>query len=85
MLAIGAGLGLLAGIDLSSGFHDGAIALIPVLALAYGGIGAGVGAGLDALVSSDQVIFARGGATAKATVRPILRTDRTGVRVSFAF
>ena len=67
-LAIGAGLGLLAGIDLSSGYHDGAIALIPVLALAYGGIGAGVGAGLDALVSSDQVIFARGGSTAKATV-----------------
>jgi len=84
-LGIGAGLGLLAGINLASGYHDGTRALIPVLALAYGGMGAGVGAGIDALVSSDQVIFAGSGTGAKVTVRPILKTDRTGVFASFAF
>jgi hypothetical protein len=82
---IGAGLGLLAGITLASGYDNGASALIPVLALTYGGIGAGVGVGIDALISSDQVIFARGGSAAKIRVRPILRAGRTGTLASFAF
>lgn len=84
-LAIGAGLGLLAGISFSSEYDDGARALIPVLALAYGGMGAGVGAGLDAVVSSNQVIFARRGSDARVTLRPILKAGRTGALASFAF
>lgn len=83
-LAVGAGLGLLAGIALSSGY-DGGTAFIPVLALAYGGMGAGIGAGLDALISSNQVILASRGPASKVTVRPVLRPGRTGVFASFTF
>jgi len=57
--AVGAGLGLLAGITIASEYDGSSgTAMIPILALAYGGIGAGAGAGIDALHSSEQVIFA---------------------------
>jgi hypothetical protein len=57
--AVGAGLGVLAGITIASEYEGSSgTALIPMLALVYGGIGAGAGAGIDAMHSSDQVIFA---------------------------
>jgi hypothetical protein len=56
-LAVGGGLGLLLGVAVSTG--DGTAVLIPIFGLAYGGIGAGIGAGFDALVSGEQVIYAR--------------------------
>lgn len=56
--AVGAGLGVLAGAVIASEYKDGGTAVIPLLALAYGGMGAGVGAGIDAMHSSEQVIFA---------------------------
>jgi len=57
--AVGAGLGLLAGITIASEYEGSSgTALIPMLALVYGGIGAGAGAGIDALHSSEHVIFA---------------------------
>lgn len=56
--AVGAGLGVLAGVVIASEYKDGGTAVIPLLALTYGGLGAGVGAGIDAMHSSDQVIFA---------------------------
>ena len=56
--AVGAGLGVLAGAVVASEYKDGGGVFIPLLALTYGGMGAGVGAGLDAMHSSDQVIFA---------------------------
>jgi len=68
--AAGAGLGLLAGVALSSEYEGSSgTAIIPILALAYGGIGAGVGAGIDALHSSEQVIFARRGPALRVSVR----------------
>ena len=58
--AVGAGLGLLAGITIASEYEGSSgTALIPMLALVYGGIGAGAGAGIDALHSSEQVIYGR--------------------------
>ena len=57
-LAIGGGLGLLGGLALS-GADGSSAAIIPVITLAYGGIGAGVGAGVDALISAERVIYAR--------------------------
>ena len=56
--AVGAGLGVLAGAVIASEYKDGGTAVIPLLALTYGGMGAGVGAGIDAMHSSEQVIFA---------------------------
>ena len=56
-LAAGAGLGLYGGIALS-GIGSSA-AIIPIFTLLYGGIGAGIGTGLDALLSAERVIYAR--------------------------
>jgi hypothetical protein len=83
-LATGAGFGLLAGISYAAEYED-SYAAIPVFGLIYGGLGAAVGAGIDALISSDHVIFARDGSSAKVTVRPILMPGRAGVRASVAF
>jgi hypothetical protein len=55
---VGAGLGVLAGAVIASEYENGGTAFIPLLALTYGGLGAGVGAGIDAMHPSDQVIFA---------------------------
>lgn len=56
---VGAGLGVLAGITIASEYEGSSgTALIPMLGLVYGGIGAGAGAGIDALHSSEHVIFA---------------------------
>ena len=55
---VGAGLGVFAGAVVASEYRDGGGALIPLLALTYGGMGAGVGAGIDAMHPSNQVIFA---------------------------
>jgi hypothetical protein len=56
--AVGAGLGVLAGAVVASEYKDGGGVFIPLLALTYGGMGAGVGAGIDAMNPSEQVIFA---------------------------
>jgi len=84
-LAVGAGLGSLAGIMIVSEYGDGALAVIPVFALLYGGLGAGVGAGVDAMHSSDQVIYARRAAPSKVSLRPILTRGRKGVLASLTF
>ena len=57
--AVGAALGVLGGITIASEYEGSSgTALIPMLALVYGGIGAGAGAGIDAMHSSQRVIFA---------------------------
>jgi hypothetical protein len=78
---IGAGLGLYGGIALS-GADGSSAAIIPVITLAYGGIGAGVGAGLDAMLSAERVIYAR--RTTSARVSPIVsyRKRTIGLSVS---
>lgn len=56
--AVGAGIGLLGGLALASGDGSSA-AIIPVVSLLYGGIGAGIGVGVDAMMSAEQVIYAK--------------------------
>ncbi|HEY7441306.1 MAG TPA: hypothetical protein VH701_02715 [Vicinamibacterales bacterium] len=83
-LCIGAGLGLAAGVAVASG--DGnASALIPILALVYGGLGAGVGAGLDAMVLGNQVIYFKPASSAKVTVSPLVTSDRKGLFLTVGF
>ena len=83
-LGIGAGLGLAAGVAIASG--DGnASALIPILALVYGGLGAGVGAGLDALILSNQIIYYKPSNSARLTVSPLVTRERKGVLLSVRF
>jgi hypothetical protein len=83
---VGAGLGLLAGITIATEYDGSSgTALIPILGFAYGGIGAGAGAGVDAMHSSERAIYARRGAASKMSLRPILTADRKGVLASLAF
>ena len=55
---IGAGLGVLGGIAIAREYESGGAAYIPILGVVYGSIGAGAGAGIDAMHRSEQVIFA---------------------------
>ena len=57
--AVGAGLGVLGGIAIAREYEGGGGALIPILGLVYGSIGAGAGAGIDAMNRGEQVIYAR--------------------------
>jgi hypothetical protein len=83
--AIGAGLGVLGGITIVREYDDGSAALIPILGLIYGSIGAGAGAGIDAMSPSEQPIYARRRASSKVTLRPLLTANRKGVLASLTF
>ena len=83
---IGAGLGLLAGIAIASEYDDEDGAFIAVATLLYGGLGAGVGVGVDAMISSNQIIYARRtAATGRIGVRPFFTPQRQGAVVTIAF
>jgi len=82
-LLVGGGFGLLTGAALVGDGNSAAV-MIPIMGLAYGGIGAGVGAGLDALLSAEQVIYARRRAS-RVRVAPLVSRQRKAVLVSLAF
>ncbi len=82
---VGAGLGVLGGITIASEYDEGGAVFIPILGLVYGAMGAGAGAGIDAMHSSERAIYARRGAASKMSLRPILTADRKGVLASLAF
>jgi len=84
-LGSGAALGGLAALAMLGG-HEGTTGWAAILAAFYGGIGAGIGVGVDALVQSRQVIYARPAAEAAPLgVAPIVGGGRAGVAVSFRF
>jgi hypothetical protein len=84
-LAVGGGLAaLFVGAALSAGEEGGYWYLIALPA--YSGMGASIGAGVDALIEGRRVIYARSNsATAKMNVMPIVARGRTGVMVSMGF
>lgn len=85
-LAIGGGLGAVAMAALAATAEDNAGAFVAVGALIYGGIGAGIGTGFDALIEGRRVIYARSGAAgATLTVAPLFGRTRKGMRVSLRF
>jgi hypothetical protein len=86
-LGIGAALGLAAGLALSSGYdNDDDGALVGFGILIYGGLGAGIGAGVDALISGNQVIYARRTASSsRVTIRPLVTPQRRGVVLAVGF
>ena len=82
---IGAALGLLGGLAVASEYEDAAAA-VPLVALLYGGLGAGIGVGIDAMISSDQVIFSKTTTTsAQVTPWSVPTRGRIGIRASLAF
>ena len=84
-LGTGAALGGLAALA-TLREHEGATGWAAIAAAFYGGIGAGIGVGIDALIQGRQVIFARPAAGAAALgVAPLVGGGRTGVAVSIRF
>lgn len=81
-LAVGAGLGLLAGLALASEAGD-AGAFVVGATLFYGGVGAGIGVGVDALISGNQVIYVRRSSpSARFTVTSPMTPRRLGIVVT---
>lgn len=82
---VGAGLGLAGGLAVAAG--DGVSPLvIPLVALFYGGIGSGIGVGVDAMIARQQVIYEKPrAATARVAVVPLLTRDLKAVRLSLRF
>ena len=80
-LAIGGGLGALV---IGASVSDADPGWLALAALLYGGLGAGIGAGVDALIEGPRIIYA-GPRAAKTTVSvsPILRGQRKGILLSF--
>ncbi len=69
---------------LSSGcsFHPaGVLAVIG----AYGGLGAGIGAGVDSAHVGSRVVYDTRGSSRRVSVAPLISRDRTGVAVSLGF
>lgn len=87
---IGAGFGLLGGLAFAASYGEGVgwdgLALGGILAGIYGGIGAAIGVGVDAMIRGNQVIYSRAaGSAPKVTLRPALTRGRVGVLASLAF
>jgi hypothetical protein len=53
--------------------------------LFYGGLGAGIGVGVDALITSQRVIFEKASSSSRLRVSPLVGPRRHGVALSMAF
>jgi hypothetical protein len=85
-LAIGGGIGAAGMIALAATAEDNVGAFMAIGVLMYGGIGAGIGTGFDALIEGRRVIYARSGSARSAlTVAPLLGRTRKGIRLSLRF
>lgn len=82
---VGAGLGTMAGLAIAGDCSDCLKGwFVPFAAAFYGGIGAGIGVGIDALVEGQQVIYARAQpSSARLTLAPLLARNRKGVLMSW--
>ena len=80
------GLGTGASLGFLAGSQFGGPGLGTIVALVYGGVGAGVGVGIDALIAGRQVIYAKPGASStRVRVSPLLSRDRHGAQLSVRF
>ena len=84
--AVGAVLGVLGAISVAHGADAGWNAvLIPISVAVYGGMGAGIGVGIDAMITTDEVIFDSEWRRANAApIAPIVERGRAGVQVRVA-
>lgn len=85
---IGAGLGLLGGLAIATEYDEDGdgeeTAFVVAATLVYGAMGAGAGVGIDALISSNQIIYARR-TSARFSVKPLLTRQRQGAVVVLGF
>ncbi len=80
---VGAALGLLGGLAIHS--EGGSAAFIPATTLMYGGIGAGVGVGIDALIRSERTVYDAHARHASLSIAPVVVRTRKGVAVTVGF
>ena len=83
-LAIGMALGVLGELEVRSECPD-CRGLVAAGAVVYGGLGAGIGAGVAALTTHEALIYSRAPESARVTVRPFATPARRGVAVSVGF
>lgn len=84
--ATGFVLGLIGGLSVASTHDEVGAGTATVVALFYGGLGAGIGVGLDAMVKTTQVIYAKtGGAAPSIALAPLVTPARKGLAVSVRF
>jgi len=83
-LAVGAGVTLVVGLSTVEGSDQDWVWLG---AAVYGGVGAGIGVGIDAMIRDEYVIFQPPSAPPRTDVRlvPLLTPKRQGLLVSVAF
>ena len=84
-LGVGAGLGLAAGLVIVDEGNEVGWVVMPTLI--YGGLGAAIGVGVDALVTRELVIFESKGGLPRTQLRitPLLTPRAQGVSVAFRF
>ena len=80
---VGAGLGVLLARAVCE--YSCNPAVYAVGALEIGGLGAGIGVGISAMIPTEQLIFRSVSSTARLTVAPMLSPSRQGVSVSLRF
>jgi hypothetical protein len=81
--ATGAGFGALIGTLLvTNGCGSQCIPFFVLGTLTYGGMGAGIGAGLSAMSTSQHVIFARAGAQPRITIAPLVDRQHAGATLN---
>ena len=84
---VGASLGFMTAMAIANeeGVGDDA-AIVVIATLFYGAVGAGIGVGVDAMNSAEQVIYVRRAVSAhRLTVRPVLTRQRQGAMVVIGF
>jgi hypothetical protein len=83
-LAVGAGLGLAGGIATAEAGGDDA-GWVAMATLVYGGLGASIGVGIDALIRRESVIFHSATPRPQVTLLPMLTPTRQGILLSVRF
>jgi len=82
---VGAGFGVLGAMAVGVGCRNCAGLALSILGV-YGAMGAGVGVGISAMTTHQQVIFSRApAATRRVTVAPLVTRERQGVMMSVGF
>ncbi len=68
-----------------AGEYGNVLPVVVIEAALFGGIGAGVGVGIDAMITTDRVVYQARRRAAGVRLSPMLSADRKGLGVSIGF
>ncbi|HEX7137589.1 MAG TPA: hypothetical protein VF219_07075 [Vicinamibacterales bacterium] len=80
---MGAGFGLLGGAAIV--MEGGSPVFLPIVTVVYGGIGAGIGVAIDALMTTQRTVYDARARQASLSIAPVVERERKGVAVSLGF